>query len=306
MYYYNKYLFEVSEYTPKILREIEGNIGILKDNYTDKNARTKLVLLLRKFTKIDKINIFYQIDEFNAGVLPVYKKNLGSDFSNKVKDILGGKDNSTNRINPESLKKLKFVAEPTKYIDSLNIFIGVPLLKTLTASEMVATLLHELGHTFSVTSNISYLYVKLVKEVLSVSFAGYAYLRIVNIIEQFMPIFYFGTLALVYGITATQHRNEYNADKYAVKYGYGDELIRVFKKLDTSVKIRENRTSIKTKLSKFLLLIKDFLVTAIFSYEHPSMQSRVDQIEDLLYDKYKELYPKYATEIKEIQKISKK
>ena len=57
---YNIYLSEVSEYAPKILREIEGNIEILRNNYTDKNARTKLVLLLRKFTKIDRVNIFYQ------------------------------------------------------------------------------------------------------------------------------------------------------------------------------------------------------------------------------------------------------
>lgn len=303
---YNIYLSEVSEYAPKILREIEGNIEILRNNYTDKNARTKLVLLLRKFTKIDKVNIFYQLDEFNAGVIPTYKKSISSDFSSKVRDVLGGKDVSTNRVKSEDLKKLKFIAEPTKYIESLNIFIGVPLLKALTPPEMVATLLHEIGHTFNSTSNISYIYMGVVKELLSLSFAGYASLRIVNVIEQFLPVFYFGTLALVYGITITQHRNEYNADKYVVKYGYGDELVRVFKKLDTSVKIRENRTSIKTKLSKFLLLIKDFLVTAIFSYEHPSVQSRVDQIEDLLYDKYKELYPKYATEIKEIQKISKK
>ena len=303
---YNIYLSEVSEYAPKILREIEGNIEILRNNYTDKNARTKLVLLLRKFTKIDRVNIFYQLDEFNAGVIPTYKKNISSDFSSKVRDVLGGKDVSTNRVKSEDLKKLKFIAEPIKYIESLNIFIGVPLLKALTPPEMVATLLHEIGHTFNSTSNISYLYVKMVKELLSLSFAGYAYLRIVNVIEQFLPVFYFGTLALVYGITITQHRNEYNADKYAVKYGYGDELISVFKKLDSTVKVRENRTSIKTKLSKFLLLIKDFFITAIFSYEHPSVQSRVDQIEDLLYSKYKEIYPKYDTEIKEIQKINKK
>ena len=46
-------------------------------------------------------------------------------------------------------------------------------------------------------------------------------------------------------------------------------------------------------------------MTLIFRDEHPTEQRRIDNIEDLIFEKYKKLYPEYTKEIDDIQNKEK-
>lgn len=304
---YNKLIYERSEFVPKQLKDIEDTFKNLKKDFKNKQYRLKLVEQIKTFTNIDKIVIYYEKDVYNAGVIPVYKKEISSSIVDIARDIVGGKSYDEDSLSPQKLKKISSVVESSKYIDTIYIFLGLPLIKNLTSAQFVALLLHELGHVFSMTSDIAYYYMRVIKMIAEFSLTAYAIGRTLQLIDTFFPIFTFGMCGLVYGVTLSNRRSEVAADRYAVKYGYGDDLISLFSLFNKNITIRNksDRKSFKVKFEKFMTFIKDVMMTLIFRDEHPTEQRRIDNIEDLIFEKYKKLYPEYTKEIDDIQNKEK-
>lgn len=286
-------LYEVSEYAPKKLKDIEKTFALLKSDIKNTRFRQQLILQIKDFTQIPNVSLLIN-DELNAGMIPEYNKSSENEIKDFFNAAIGGKSYDEKSLTPEKLKKLKSVREPASAISGLYIFIGKPLIKLLSPAELVAVLLHEIGHIFSMTTNIPFQFLSIFKKILQIGlFVSFISSMIIGIAFYFYRII---ALGLIYGITFFNRRSETAADRYAIKYGYGDELISVLSHFDNSAKPIDNE-SFLGKIKKYYIYIVDIFKTLLFSTDHPNENMRVIKIQDDIINKYKKLYPKYKDEL---------
>ena len=141
---------EVSEFAPQKLKELEETFKALKKSHNNKKARVGLIQQIKDFTKIPEVVLFID-NEFNAGVITVYKSNT---IVNILKSFIDTFKSKQELISPNQLKKMTSVEESAEYIQRIYVFIGKPLLKVLSPQELVAILLHEFGHVYATTSAV--------------------------------------------------------------------------------------------------------------------------------------------------------
>jgi len=102
-------------------------------------------------------------------------------------------------------------------IDVLYFMIGIDLIKQSKPRQITAILLHEIGHVVEHVTRMNALFdsvlhrIKYISDILS-------RVPIINFI--FGPLFIITTRSLNF----RNHQYEHNADQFAVKYGYGDDL----------------------------------------------------------------------------------
>lgn len=167
------------------------------------------------------------------------------------------------------------------HIKKLNFIIGMDLIVDATPRELTAILLHEIGHVTTHISNSIIVLHNILKPINSIS---NVLSRIPILGTVLFPIIIITSRSLNW----TQHVFEYNADKFAVKYGYGDELAKLIHRWDTHEK-NQNTFSNKRfseKLDLAISLIKD----SILGVTHPTYKSRIKTISNEMKKNYLKEY----------------
>lgn len=199
----------------------------------------------------------------------------------------------------KDIGKFKKDSISIKNIESLIITIGLGLFKIMSPSEMVAIILHELGHWnvhFNSTSSVLLHLFRFILHTINVG----GFIAIV-ITHQIAPIIYVMFLMIFLAsntINYFSQKVEYECDEIAVKYGYGDDLYSAFQKM----KILRSKYKSEPAVIIFLRQIKDLF----FGVTHPELEDRMTRITEHIKTKYKDLYnlPKHKKLIKEYYNIS--
>jgi len=287
---FNELLFEVSKYRSEILEEIDQDFALIKKNRKDLAAKKQLIKHIKEFTGVKNIVITIKKDYFNAAIIPLYNQIISTDLINIFKDYKPNDD----------IKDIEVVEEPSKYIKKLYIILGDGLIDKFTERELTAVILHELGHSFTYTSNLPRILLSLFQK--SIGVVGmtlkYPILWLLNLIT--IPAYIASSLiiiTIVRSLTFVEHRSEYKADQFAVKYGYGDEMIRVLYALhgkEQEKKEADNNVWWK-KIWNF--------IEALFSpSSHPPSTNRIKEVNEHMINEYKKLYPKLSNELNIILK----
>ncbi len=282
---------EVSEFAPQKLKELEETFKKLKRSHNNKKARIELIQQIKDFTKIPEVVLFVD-DEFNAGVITVYKSNSIKDI---YKSFLESVKSKQQLIPPDQLKKITTVQESADLIQRIYMFIGKPLLNILTPQELVGVFLHEFGHVYAVTSSVPQNIFFLFKSLLKLTFIIQPMLLRLGVLTSVphLLILYLFLTASLNGITFTEHAGEYRSDSFALKYGYGDELIGALNKFHGKEKGKPGFTSKIKDLIKKVLEIFQRIFTPIFNSTHPDTDKRIQRLEDQIFNEFKSIYPKY-------------
>lgn len=294
------YLFESSADAPRKLKNIEKTIGLMQNKINSDTST--LVKQLRNqlsdFTGINDIRIQLIDKELNAAAMTIYNKKSGLELVNFFKSIVGESYEDKKVISGKDLKNLKQVKEPATAVQTFYLFIGKPIIKFFLPSEVVAIILHEIGHVFSVTTNTPMIIERIAIKIGSISEIIIPLKEIImnGGLDMFLiPLLFFIKL-FIFPFTLIGRRNETAADRYAVMYGYGDDLVNAFRKMSGNDK-KIDETSILGKITIVLKYIKDYLMAFFFNNEHPTISTRIMRVENAMKEKYGKIYPNYAKEI---------
>lgn len=285
---FDELIFEVSKFRSEILKYIDQDFALIKKNKKDFAAKKELTKHIKEFTSVKSIIITVKKDYFNAAVIPLYNQALSFDLLNIFKDYK----------NEGDIKDIEVVEEPSKYIKKLYIIFGDGLIDRFSARELTAILLHELGHSFTYTSNLPRILLALFQK--SVGVVGmtlkYPIMWIFNLIT--IPVYLISTLIIitvVRSLTFVEHKSEYKADQFATKYGYGDEMIKVLYILHGKEKEIESHEAWWKKIWNF---IEDLFSPS----SHPTSSNRIKEVNENIINEYKKLYPKLSMELNIILK----
>lgn len=277
-------IFEVFEPNSKALPEMEKAFDEIKNtckgNKVNVNAAKNLFKSVNKFYKgkLKEFKIVTDKEFFNAYVFPEYSKFL---FSKKIFQK-GAKPDFDD-------------------ISGIYIGFGLPLIKKLTARECVAVMLHETGHVLQHTIQAS-IWLRFLTRLTAVGSGLPNVVKTILIFPKFgvdaiilfLVIFIFGRTLYLH-----EHMLEYDADKYCVKYGYGEDIITAFQKL------REisNKKSSETYISKIKRKLKSFLYLLLhIDPSHPLPEDRICKIIDEMNKQYNNHYKIKSKKVKEILK----
>jgi len=95
-------------------------------------------------------------------------------------------------------------------------------------------------------------------------------------------------LAVSRSLTFLEHAGELQSDKFATKYGYGEEIARMLNKFRI-----ESTLQNKKFLKKVYNIIKHFF----FPKTHPSDSKRICKIINNMREEYKSMYPKLKNDL---------
>ena len=197
--------------------------------------------------------------------------------------------------NPKLDKDKKpIIEESLLRIKKVHFFIDIHLFMytlKLTPAELVGVLLHEIGHITYHQNFITRFFSNFLSRTKNIAIFS-TFISTIRFILYAMPPQIIGIfLAIMFLFTRTlsffEHKEEYYCDKFAVKYGYGDELAKAF------IKLGKYTGNVNTKSSRGLFMkIIDFVKTVLNIATHPVEINRICKIADRLKDEYIESYPK--------------
>jgi hypothetical protein len=272
-------LFEVSIDAPRYFKQLEIDLDIFTQKDYNKISQTELNKVTNKLyktlSKILNVDVGLYIGDFkNCMIYPQY-------YFIKKKDIKFDKNKKP--ILEESLLNIK-----TAYF-----FIDIELFMyklKLTPAEMVGILLHEIGHLTYHRNFITNFFGQFLSRFKNVLIISSIFSFIKMTLYAFSPQFIALFLSIIFLFTRTlsffEHKQEYYCDKFATKYGYGDEIASAFIKLG-------NYTNTVTKTSRTLFKkIIDFIKTIFNSSTHPGTVNRICTIAEQLKKDYINSYPK--------------
>jgi len=235
-----KLLYERGSHALSELTDIDNLFAELKKTKKSK-ARPLVDKLEKKLSKIFGTTVIVELQnhgEFvdNFAVLPI----LYSD-KQKTKD---------NVLTPNSIKLNK--------IELLYLMIGMDLVKDSKPRQITGILLHEVGH---VTQHVSMMSNYLTQFLQQFQYISDIMSRVPVINFVFSPLFIITTRSLNF----RNHAFEYGADKFAIQYGYGDDLAEwCFEHLKQKRKVPFN-------LSGAAYMLK----TLFEGSSHPSFKKRI-------------------------------
>jgi len=269
-------LFEASSKRSYILKQLDRTFEKLKLNPKDKNVISEIENLIRKFSRINKVK-FGVVNDTSGYVIPLYKP-LFPRFIVK-------------KLNDKSTQTKVRVEESSEYINSVYIYFGRSMISLLTSKELTAVILHEIGHSFYNTSKLSFIIPRLFKRVL----AG---ISMKLLLFPGTSIIIFSLLILMTPLSIYEHIAEYNADSFAVKYGYGDEIISALNKIEgLNPEKNNNHNKVVKLLKKFFKYLYSLTLGS-----HPLTENRVCDIYKKMVDDYSELYPKISKQVRTLYK----
>jgi len=192
----------------------------------------------------------------NCGIIPTFKK-------------------TGEIIKKEDLVKLGSVKK-------VNIILGEKIISIATPRELTALFLHEIGH---LVNHIGMFVSVVQKSMLLTKF-------ILFVVNLFIGAIYLIPIMIIVTRTLfwTSHVGEYNADKFVVEYGYGDEFISLFHKFEKHFTVDSETTIVKV-----LIRIYSFIVGST----HPKNEERIRKIADIMKNEYSDKY-KLNKKIKKI------
>ena len=248
-------IFEISPNAPKYLKQLDDLFQDIKLNYSNQNIKQSLPKIqsaLSEITGIKKIKLINLKREETAFIYPEYNFNK---LSNIQKGLMDESFNHVERI----IIAINF-----------NFFLNKA---SLTPQEMTSIILHEIGHLTQHRSKFS-LYL-------------FDILRRIKILLKSIP--YLPSLLFIMFIYSRplsffEHKKEYECDKFATKYGYGDELTSVFIKLNPSL---FNTNKAKSRWDKIKELFKTFFNIS----DHPNDERRICQLMNDMKTEYMKDYP---------------
>ena len=260
-------LFEASSFRNPILKEIDGEFLKLKNTKLVKDQRPikkQLQILIRKFTGSKHVFVNIKKDLNNAYVIPIYN----GMFYKKVKQDIKS-------INERGI-------EGSQYIDRIYITFGQKLINKLSHTQLTAVLLHELGHAFLHKSHIMIF----VNSIIKSSHAIIVLISMKYFLNYFLiPIIPY--LIIVRTIGFLDHKEEYNADKFAAKYGYADDIA------DVMLMFHNINVKNKSKIRR----IFDSIISFILPTSHPLSKNRLKKLHNHYMKKYQQIYPDIKNEL---------
>jgi len=197
--------------------------------------------------------------------------------------------------NPKLDKDKKpIIEESLLRIKKAHFFIDINLFMyklKLTPAELVGVLLHEIGHITYHQNFVTRFFSNFLSRTRSIAILGTFITTIKLIFMAMTPQLIGIVLAIMFLFTRTlsffEHKEEYYCDKFAIKYGYGDEIANAI------IKLGKYTGDVNTKSSRGLFMkIIDFVKTVFNLATHPAEINRICKIADRLKDEYIESYPK--------------
>jgi len=285
---FEELVFEASQFRSNILKQIDENFAQIKKDKSDLAAKKELTKNIKEFTGIKNVIITFKKGYFNAAVIPIYNQVISADLLNVFKDYEAG----------ENIKSLSVAEEPAKYIKKLYIILGIDIVDMFPPRELTAILLHETGHSFTYTANLPRILLALFQKGIGVAgmILRVPILWLFNLIS--LPAYIVSALivmTIVRSLTFLEHKSEYKADQFPVKYGYGDEMVKVLYKLHNKQVEKESQKAWWEK-------VWDFIEGLFSPSSHPSSSRRIEEVNDQMINDYKKLYPKLSNELSIILK----
>ena len=276
-------VFEASSSRSPILKKIDENFKEYKDTKSKMVAK-KLSKNIKDFSRIPQVDVIIERGSFDACIFTIYNQLLPSIFKRSDEEV--------------KVDKIKAEESP-KYIKRIVITIGTKLIKMLEARELTSIILHELGHVYQHTSNISSIIPTLVNKAskLGTTASSLLFFKVLffsPVNSLYILPFTLSLFTLSRTLTFKDHQGELDADKYAAKYGYGDELARVFYLFNK--KFGGNKPRPHTWIQRAWSGIKDFFTFT----SHPQDTKRVCDLIRNVKGEYKDKYPRLKKEISTI------
>jgi Zn-dependent protease with chaperone function len=219
----------------------------------------KLQTLISEFTGISRIifTVKNRANDITAGMFPVYKSDFISDT------------------------KISF-ENAHRYIDRVYIIFGKDTLKKFHHRELTAILLHEIGHIYQHTTNLSFRFSRIFSDASFITTPILIFLRATKII----PFLFIVSRS----VFMRDHAIENAADDFATKHGYGEESIRIMSMLGAK------------RLDEPMLIEKvlDVLKNIVLPTRHPSYKTRICKTIDAMIKEYSNMYPEISDDIKMI------
>jgi hypothetical protein len=248
-------IFEISPNAPKYLNNLDNLFHNIKLNYSTnyiKKTIPKIQKELSLITGIKNIKLINLKKQETVFIYPEYN------FDKLTKNNKGLMDESFN------------------HVERIILAINFDLLfvkALLTPQEMTAIILHELGHLIQHRSKFSmYIFNKLRQIKLLINKVAY------------FPTLYFIMYIYSRPLSFFEHKQEYNCDKFAIKYGYGDELASAFVKFNPAL-FRNDKS--RSRWAK----IKELFKTIFNISPHPSDERRICQLMNGMKTEYMKDYP---------------
>ena len=260
-------IFEVAKNAPKILSKLKTVLNKYKDSkYSEfKPLNKEAGKILSEFTNS---KIIFKMGK-NIGTACVYPEYASSPSKKPIENINQFEDLT-------HIKKATILVDYDLFFDQLK----------LTSSELIGVLLHEIGHLTYHTSFFPSIFKQLFKIGTSIASRVSFFATLLRRIPVELGVTIWLTSMLCSRtISIFEHMEEYSCDKFAIKYGYGDELISAFIKLNeyTSGKFTTKR-NIFSKLFNY--------VKTIFNIStHPSDINRICKMSRTLHQDYINDYP---------------
>jgi len=276
---YHNFIFEVSQRAPRALRQLEKIIEPLTNqNISENEANTTLQRAERQlyqFTGVP-VRIYFKPDLVNMMTFPNF------DFDANPSQLKG-------LIGEQEIGNIKDVMNISASITRINIIIGHKFITDfkLTAGEIVAIILHELGHIYYHKSFFSFIFKNLLRALsvagIRVNFLASIFIKIQT--GVFEPVFWvigYALLMTTRTLSFFEHREEYNCDKVAAQFGYGMEMESALSKLQ-GIPQRKNRW--------FFTKFTDFVKRIANIGSHPDGASRACNVAKSMLKEYADLYP---------------
>lgn len=235
-------LYERGSHALKEFREIDALFKELKA--ADFSKMRPIVTKLERAIS-DVVSTSIVIEIHNAG-------EFGDTFA--VLPILKPTKTKSNIVDSTSIKLHE--------VELLYFIIGGELINNAKPRQLTAILLHEIGH---ITQHISRMSLILNTVLRKVKYVSDLLSRIPIINLVFTPLFIITSRSLNF----RNHAYEYDADKFAVRYGYGDDLAEW-----ALSELKGEHKKVKFSFFKFIHRITDMFEGS----SHPSFEKRLNSI----------------------------
>lgn len=227
---------------------------------------TVVVFIFRIARRI--LHLIQMIDFYNNNKPDPFREPVDKKRTKKLQEIVGRDDEPVvHFLTGDTI--LNAFSDGSKHI-----YYSVPLEKMCTEDELIAVLLHEYGH-YKEKHNIhrykTYLFEELMFHSCMVGISLAVGIPIFRLVIFLMQLVLTDSQLDHYYRKDFSHKHEYMADSYATKYGYGKDLISLFKKLEALEKKEICKLlSVSQCEAKLEELNKDA--------EHPTYQDRIKKI----------------------------